>query len=51
MFLKLSTKSQITILAIKMREINFSKETEKAKKEMIEFYRKKLKKIQPDIKF
>jgi hypothetical protein len=51
MFVKLSLKSQITILSIKIKEINLSEHTERDKKQMIEFYRKKLKKIQPNIKF
>ena len=52
MFVKLSVKSQIAILSIKIQEIDFSLDyDEKDKKQMIQFYRKKLVKIQPNTKF
>lgn len=51
MFLKLSLKSQIAILGIKIHEIDISKDyTEDDKKQMKSFYLKKLKKIQPNTK-
>jgi hypothetical protein len=52
MFLKLSIKSQIAILCIKIKEIDFSKDhNENDKKLMKSFYQKKLKAIQPNTKF
>jgi hypothetical protein len=52
MFLKLSVKAQVSILTIKIKEIGFLKDyNENDKKLMTSFYRKKLKKIQPNTKF
>jgi hypothetical protein len=52
MFIKLSIKNQITILFIKIKEIDFSKDyTENDKKQMVQFYRKKIKILEPNTKF
>jgi len=49
---KLTIKAQIAILCIKIQEIDFSKDyNENDKKQIMSFYRKKLKKIQPNTKF
>lgn len=52
MFVKLSQKAQETILCIKIHEIDMSEEfTDGDKAQMMAFYRKKLKKIQPKRNF
>jgi hypothetical protein len=51
MFLKLSIKNQIAILAIKIKEIDFSKDyNDPDKKEILSFYRKKLTRLKPNTK-
>jgi len=52
MFVKLSLKAQETILCIKINEIDMSDEyTDQDKAQMIAYYRKKLKQIQPKRNF
>jgi len=52
MFVNLSTNNQAAILCIKITEIEMSEDyTQKDKDQMIRFYRKKLKKVQPKRNF
>ena len=52
MFVKLSIEAQEAILCIKINEIDISEEyTKKDKAQMMAFYRKKLKKVQPKRNF
>jgi hypothetical protein len=52
MFVDMPKKQQIAILSIKINEIDISEEyTKKDKAQMMAFYRKKLKKLQPKSNF
>ena len=52
MFVKLSTKAHEVILCIKINEIDISTEYSASDKaQLMAFYRKKLKKVQPNRKF
>lgn len=52
MFINLSTNNQETILCIKIIEIEMSEDyNRKDKDQMIRFYRKKLKEVQPKRNF
>lgn len=52
MFLDITKKQQVAILCIKINEIDISEEySKKDKAQMMNFYRKKLKKIEPNNKF
>jgi len=52
MFLDIPKKQQVAILCIKINEIDISKDfSKKDKAQMMDFYRKKLKKIEPNKKF
>lgn len=52
MFIKLSIEAQEQILCIKINEIDISEEyTKKDKAQMMAYYRKKLKEVQPKRNF